>query len=229
MTPERDVKIGTMQEKSLHAALKQWYACPGDRLEEEVDGFLTDICRGDLLVEIQTRNFSAVKRKLTLLSARHPVRLVYPVAQEKWIVRLAADGLTRLGRRKSPKRGSWLQLFEELVSFPELMLRRNFSLEVLLVQEEEIRRNAGSRERLSKRWHLYDRRLIDVIDQLLLTSPADFRTFLPPSLPSPFTSSDLAAALGQPRYLAQQMCYCLRKMGTLERVGKSGNALLYVC
>ncbi len=178
-------------------------------------------------MEIQTRNFSAVKQKLTRLSARHPVRLVYPIAQQKWILRLGADRLTRLRRRRSPKRGSWLQLFEELVSFPELVLRQDFSLEVLLIQEEEVWRQDGGGRSQRKRWHLYDRRLIEVVGQLLLVSPADFRAFLPPSLPRSFTTADLADALGQPRYLAQHMCYCLRKMGATRIIGKRGNALLY--
>ena len=63
--------IGTMQERSLHAALKSWYAAPGDRLEQLVDGFIVDICRGDLLIEIQTRNLASIKRKLAALTARH--------------------------------------------------------------------------------------------------------------------------------------------------------------
>ena len=58
-------QISTLNEKSLHAALKEWYARRGDRLEVSVDGFLVDIVRPrrgkrarDLLVEIQTGNFA---------------------------------------------------------------------------------------------------------------------------------------------------------------------------
>ena len=57
-------QIGTLNENPLHAALKAWYARPGDRIEVPVDGFIVDIVRDDLLVEIQTGNFSAVKEKL---------------------------------------------------------------------------------------------------------------------------------------------------------------------
>jgi hypothetical protein len=70
-----------MQEKSLHAALKKWYARQDDRVEVNVDGFAVDIVCGNLLIEIQTRNFSALKRKLTMLTTNHSVRLVYPIAQ----------------------------------------------------------------------------------------------------------------------------------------------------
>ena len=99
--------IGTLRENSLHAALKDWCARPGDQLEALVEGYYIDIARDDLLIEIQTRNFSAVKAKLVALSASHAVRLVYPIAREKWIVKVGEDGTTPISRRRSPKRGQW--------------------------------------------------------------------------------------------------------------------------
>ena len=132
--------IGGLNEKALHADLKEWYRHPGDQVEVKLDGFFIDIVRDDLLIEIQTRNFSALKRKMLTLTEQHPVRLVYPVACEKWIVKQDADG-KKLGRRKSPKHGTLLHLFEELVSFPELLKNSNFSLHIVLIQEEEIRRH----------------------------------------------------------------------------------------
>src|ERR1051326_2954643 len=108
--------IGLVNERPLHASLKQWYARPGDRFEVPVDGFVIDIVRDDLLIEIQTRNFSAISRKLSRLTRSYRVRLVYPVVQEKWIVRVGAkNGAVR---RKSPKRGRIEDLFWELVSIP---------------------------------------------------------------------------------------------------------------
>ncbi|MBM2850413.1 MAG: hypothetical protein HW418_3355 [Anaerolineales bacterium] len=71
--------IGTLRETSLHAALKAWYAQPGDEMEASVEGYQIDLRRGAQLIEIQTRNFAALKRKLTQLVERHPVRLVGPL------------------------------------------------------------------------------------------------------------------------------------------------------
>lgn len=69
--------INTYNEKSLHADLKQWYALPGDKMEVRVDGYIIDLVRGDLLIEIQTGGFSPLKRKLAHLAQAHPVRLVF--------------------------------------------------------------------------------------------------------------------------------------------------------
>ena len=220
-------EIGTLNEKPLHAALKMWYARPGDRFEVSVDGFIVDIVRGDLLVEIQTCNFAAIKRKLAALTVRHPVRLVYPIAREKWIVRLAEDGQGQLGRRKSPKRGALEQVFAELVRIPRLLSNPNFSLEVLLIQEEEVRRYDGRRGWRRHGWVTHERRLLEVIDQRLFETPADIAALIPPTLSEPFTTSDLAAAIDKPRWLARKMAYCLREMGALVPVGKQGNAILY--
>ena len=88
-----------------------------------------------------------------------------PIAKEKWIVRLVAKGITRLGRRKSPKKGHLFQIFGELVSIPNLIRNRNFSLEVLLIMEEEIRRDDGQGSRRRKEWSIANRRFLDVVSR----------------------------------------------------------------
>jgi hypothetical protein len=217
-----------MSEKPLHFAVKQWYAEPGDQFEVPVEGFVIDIVRGSLLIEVQTRSFSSIRPKLADLLARHPVRLVHPIAQEKWIIKLGDDGKSRLSRRKSPKRGAWEHLFEELVSFPRLLAEPGFSLEVLLTQEEEVRRHDGSRAWRRRGWVIQERRLLRVLERRLFVTPEDLAAFVPSELEEPFTTSDLAETLARPRRLAQRMAYCLREVGVLEVVGKRGNAIQYV-
>lgn len=219
-------RIGTLNEKPLHAALKEWYAQPGDQFEVLMDGLVVDIVRGDLLVEIQTCNLASIKRKLMGLVEHHPVRVVYPIAQEKWIVRLAEDG-SPASRRRSPKRGAIEQVFGELVHVPALLAHPNFSIEVLFIQEEELRRYDGRRGWRRGGWVIHERRLVQVVGRHLLESPADAGALLPAALPAPFTTSDLAAAIAGPRRLAQQMVYCLREMGALAPVGRRGRAILY--
>jgi GNAT superfamily N-acetyltransferase/ribosomal protein S25 len=220
--------IGLLNEKPLHAALKQWYAQSNDRFEVLVDGFVIDIVRDDLLIEIQTGSFSKIKQKLVDLVARYPVRLVYPIAREKWLVKLPKEGKGQSSRRKSPKRGRIEEMFRELVSFPELFLDRNFSLEVLLIQEEEVRRYDGRRGWRRKGWVTEERRLLAVVEQRLFETAEDVSALMPRELPSQFTTSDLAKALGIQRWLAQKMAYCLREMGEITTVGKRGRSILYV-
>ena len=221
-------QISTLNEKPLHAALKASYARPGDRFEVQVDGFIIDIVRDALLIEIQTTSLASLKRKLSSLVKDHCVRLVYPIAREKWIVKLAEDGHSTASRRKSPKRGKIEDLFGELVSFPKLLAHPNFSLEVLLIQEEEIRRYDGRKGWRRRGWVIQERRLLQVVDQVRFSTPEDLGELLPLDLGEPFTTLDLARAIARPRRLAQRMAYCLREMGEIEAVGKQGNAILYV-
>ena len=227
-TPATSSGVGLLNEKPLHASLKAWYAQPGDRFEVNVDGSVIDIVRGELLVEIQTRSFSALKRKLEKLVVNHPVRLVFPIAVEKWVIRLSAEGAAQEGRRKSPKHGSILKLFRELVSFPHLISHPNFSLEVLLIQEEEVRQQGPARNWRRRGWGTVERRLVQVVERRVFAAPADLAALIPASLEEPFTTVELAEAIDQPRWLAQKMAYCLRSAGAIAEAGKQGKATRYV-
>ena len=131
--------IGTQNEGSLHASLKEYYRQPGDICEGHVDGYLIDVIQPGRLVEIQTRNFSAIKGKLANLLQNHKVQLVHPITVRRHILRVAPETGEVLSRRKSPKRGSIYDLFAELVSIPHLLLHPNLTMEAALVVEEEIR------------------------------------------------------------------------------------------
>src|SRR5258705_7626718 len=215
--------IGLLNEKLLHSSLKQWYARPGDRFEVPVDGFVIDIVREDLLIEIQTRNFASTRAKLIKLTRSHQVRLIYPIVQEKWIVRSVSANNGSVVRRKSPKRGRLEDLFWELVSIPQLLSNPNFSLEVLMTREEEVRRNDRRRR---KGWVLEGRRLLDVLDQHLFTKPEEWLAFVPTGLSS-FTSGDLATGMDTKKELAQKLAYCLRHGRMIELIGLRGRANLY--
>ena len=219
-------QVGTLGEKPLHAALKRWYAEDGDRIEQPVDEFVIDLVRDGVLIEIQTRGFSSMKRKLERLLDGHAVHVVHPIAIEKWIVKLDEAGRVT-SRRKSPWRGAAVDLFGELVSFPELIARPDMTLEVLLIREEEVRRFDGRRGWRRKGWVVEERRLLEVVDRLVVDSPRALASLLPGGLPGEFTTAELAGALRRNRRLAQQMAYCLRRVGVIRMVGKDGNAVVY--
>lgn len=219
-------QIGTLSEKSLHAALKKWLGEPGDQFEVKIDGYVIDIVRDGLLIEIQTRHLYAMKAKLGKLLPHHNIRLVHPIAREKWIVRQTAVG-DPIGRRKSPKKGRVIDIFAEIVRIPHFLLHRNLVLELLLTKEEEILRDDGRGSWRRKRWSRYDRRLLEVVDRISFSSPTDYSGLLPPDLPTSFTNRELASDLRCHPALARKISYTLRKMGLLSVVGKTGNQHLH--
>jgi hypothetical protein len=218
--------VGTLRESHLHAALKEWLAEPGDRFEVAVGRFVIDIVRGDSLIEIQTGGFAALRRKLDVLLDEHPIQIVHPVAGRKWIVRGPHAGKPST-RRKSPKRGTVYSIFSELVSFPWLIDHPNLSIDVLVTDQEELRRFDGNTSWRRKGWSVVERRLLDVTKRVSIVSSADLAALLPTDLPEPFTTADLAALTGEPRRIGQQMAYCLREAGVLQIAGKTGNTLQY--
>lgn len=220
----------TFREGSLHAALKARYAAAmaDARVEVAVDGFIVDVAGPDEIVEIQTASLGSASRKLGRLVMAHRVVLVYPVPVEKCLVRVDADGVI-ISRRRSPKRGLPLDLFDELVHIPALVAHPNFRLELPLICEEEIRGAIpeGARYRYPREWWRLDRRLVDIVETRRIDVPADLLGLLPADVPEPFTTADIVRASGRSKRLAMRVVYCLERSGAVARVGRLGRLATY--
>jgi hypothetical protein len=218
--------IGVLREGPLHAAVKALLAEPGDRLEVPVGRFVIDIVRADgELVEVQTGGFGALGGKLDALLDEHRMRIVHPVAAERRIVRVDADGEV-LSARRSPKRATAVAVFDKLVAFPSLLTHPNLTIEVLLLREDHVRR--PQREMTRGRTRAPgERRLVDVLDRVTLRSAEDILAVLP-ALPSePFSTREAATALRCNTQLAQRTLYCLRTIGLVVPAGMRGRAPLH--
>ena len=218
--------IGMLNEGALHAQLKDWYRRNGDRIERVIDGFVVDLVRGDLLVEIQTGSFAPLRRKLELLTRQHRLRLVAPLPLVRRIIRLSDEG-ELLSARRSPRRGRVEDIFNRLVSIPSLLCRPHFELELLLTHQDELRVYRHGKAFRRHGWVVAGRRLVSVEECLRITGPDDAARLLPPSLPELFDTAQLAEAAAIERRLAQQMTYCLRALGVLQTTGKRGNAIVH--
>ena len=223
-----ELQIGLLNEGHLHASLKSLYATVRSEMEARVDGFVVDVLDEERVTEIQTSSFASIAAKLRKLTSRRPVRLVYPIAVERWLVKLPRSGETGTRRRRSPRRHGFEHVFAELVSFPDLLGDPNFELELVATREEEVRRFADERRTRRRRgWVVVERRLLEIVEGMLLTRPSDLLKLIPAGLPDPFDTADLARTLAQPRWLAQRAAYCLRESGVTRVVGKRRNALVY--
>jgi hypothetical protein len=219
--------IGVLRERHLHASVKRWYAESGDREEVSIDGYVIDLVRGDLLIEVQTRGFAGMKPKVkALLHRGHRLRVVHPIAVDRWIVQVEADG-TFLTRRRSPRHGALADVASELITFPELVADPGFEIEVLLTVEEEYRHQVAGKCWRRRGWTVLERRLVEVLDRVVLAEPGDLASLLPAGLPATFTTADLAARLGRPRRTAQHVAYCLARAGVIEDAGKRGHSIAY--
>ncbi len=218
--------IGVLGEGPLHAAVKELLAEPGDRFEVPVGRFVIDVVRADgELVEVQTGNFGPLGKKLDALLDDHRVRIVYPVAAERRIIRVDEQG-EMLGARRSPKRATAVEVFDKLVAFPSLLTHPHLAIEVLLLREDHIRRPQPVRTRRRTR-DPGERRLVEVLDRITLRTPEDVLAALPALPHEPFSTRELAAVLRCSTLLAQRTLYCLRAIGVVEPAGKRGRAPLH--
>jgi hypothetical protein len=216
-------------ETSLHRQLKSHYAPEGALVEQRVGRYRIDVVVGKELVEIQLASLSAIRDKIAVLVKDHRVRLVKPIIASKYVVKQNQEGGEVVSRRRSPKQGTMLDVFEELVHFTRVYPHPKLVLEVVLVDIEEWRYPGHGRRR---RWRrndqvVEDQRLIGVIGVERFRTAADLCRLLPPKLPKPFHTGHIAAGLGVERWIAQRMAYCLRKIGAIETVGKERGAWLY--
>lgn len=215
--------IGALNETPFHAALKRAVAPVGAAFEVELEGFVVDAVHEGLLIEVQTRGVGRLRRKLEKLLTDHPVRLVLPVARERWIVKLGPEPT----RRRSPKRGHPADVARELVAIPDLLDHPRLEVESVMVAEEEIRVHRSGVAWRRRGWVTVDRRLLAVIERRRWRGAAGLLALLPADLPEPFDTAELALAGAMQRSTAQKLAYCLRRCGALEVVGKRGNAVCY--
>ena len=134
-----------------------------------------------------------------------------------------------MSRRRSPKQGSILELFHELVYFTRVFPHPNLVLEVPMVDIEELRYPGhGRRRRWRKNDHqVEDQRLVEIREIRRFRTGRDLADLLPLNLPSPFHTQHVAEALQVDRWVAQRIAYCFREMKIARQVGKQGNTRLY--
>ncbi|MCY4095966.1 MAG: hypothetical protein OXG05_12680 [Gammaproteobacteria bacterium] len=217
-------RIGTLKEGALHRDLKAFYASQHAQMEQVVGKYVVDVLHGDHVIEIQTANFGALRDKLDDLLTTHSVMVVYPIAVNKVLVKHTASGDQR---RKSPKNGNALDLFDELVYTPTLLERPNLDLELAYVSVEEHREYDPKRAWRRRHWVVTERRLEEVRSQERFASMADLFDKFTERLPNEFTTATIASCLNTTRNKAQKFAYCFRVSEVIHAKGKDGNAVIY--
>jgi hypothetical protein len=219
--------INQYRETSLHLALKHHLANADAQLEAEVNGYIVDILQDQRIIEIQTGNFGAMKRKLSALLPHYPITIAHPIPSERWLISLDQNH-TVISKRKSTKRGNIYHLFNELVYLPtDILTHKNLSFVGVMTHDEEIRIADGQGSWRRKGMSIFDRKLVQVIGLFPFNTSAELIGLLPDDLPTPFTTADLASALSQPKRIIQRMAFTLKQAGLITITGKKGNAYCY--
>jgi len=218
-------------ETSLHRQLKEIYAKGGvdAQIEKTLGDYRIDVVRNGELIEIQHGSLAAIRSKIADLLKQHRVRVVKPIVARKRLIKQTGRGGKVVSRRLSPKKGTILDLFHELIYFTRVFPHENLALEAPLVEVEEWRFPGHGRRRRRRQGdqQVEDQKLVQIDEIYDFRTASDLLKLMPADLPTPFDTGHLARGLGVDRSVAQRIAYCLRHIGAFNEVGKQGNARLY--
>ena len=221
--------IGTLSEKTVHAVMKNYYAPDTDMHEIPIENFVADIYTGQEIIEIQTRAFNKMRRKLDAFLPLYPVTIVYPIPHIKWLSWIDEETGETSPKRKSPKTGNPYMAFIELYKIRPYLSNPNLHLKLALLDMEEYRLlNGWSRDK-KKGSERYDRIPVKFAEEVCIDRREDYMQFVPIDLEDEFIVKDFAKAAMVHEDTARLSLNILNYLGVVRRVGKKGNAYVYSC
>lgn len=219
--------IGTLSEKTLHAVLKRYFDDDENNHEIKVGSYVADISGKNGIIEIQTRNFDKIRKKLEKFLEVSKVTVVYPIASTKWLIWIDEDTGEITKKRKSPKTGTPYEIFYELYKIKPFLTNPNLQFCIVLIDIEEYRLLNGWSKDRKKGSTRHERIPIDIIDEIYIENVEQYDKFLPADLPVQFTTKDYKNATPLNQRNAQTALNILFHIGAINRVGKKGNQYLY--
>lgn len=220
-------------ETSLHRELKRLVSGNEEAEEQTLAGYRIDAVVDERLIEVQVASLFAIRRKIAdLLAQGFEVTVVKPLTARKRIVRRERRDGVEISQRWSPRRQKFTDVFAELVHFLGAFPHPNLTLELLLITEAEFRIPRLKQRYRQRAFTIEDRCLISVEDRRVIRSAEDLLSLFPPAVQqlcwgAPFTTAELAIAAEVPRWLAQKIAFCFRRLNLWETIGKHQRAWLY--
>lgn len=219
--------IGTLGEKTLHAVLKQYFEPQTEKQEIKIGRYVADIVSENGIIEIQTRAFNNLRKKLESFLEFTDVTVVYPIPKTKWLCWIDKETGEVSKQRKSPKTGTIYDAFFELYKIKQLLTNPKLNFCFVMLELTEYRYlNGWSKDK--KRGSSRCDRIPGNIDEIVyIRTINDYLKFLPENLPQNFTTKDYSKLTKLNLSSSQTALNVLNYIGTVKRVGKSGNMHLY--
>lgn len=219
--------IGTLGEKTIHAILKLYYEPDEDYHEVALDGYFADVCNENGIIEIQTANFNKLRNKLTIFLENYPVTVVYPMPYRKWVTWIDPDTKELSKRHKAPKTWTPYYAFFELYKIKQFLKHPNLRIRIVLMDMDEYKLLNGWNASKKRGATRFDRIPIGICEEICIDQVEDYLQLVPYDLENPFDSKTFARAASIHVDTARQVLNILSYVGTVQRVGKKGNSILY--
>jgi len=214
--------IGTYNERSMHAFLKQYIEPDTNYHEVPVGRFVADICNGEEICEIQTSQVFRMRAKLTHFLEHSRVTLVCPLIRRHYTAKYDPETGEFLSVRITPRRGYPQDIALSLSPIRDLLANDNLRVWVPYLDVTDLRPFTEKGKR-GKKTDTIPRELADA---WYITCPRDLLQFLPENLADGFTTKDVALAAKCHLDSAQSLMTLLHHFSlvTRERQGNRGYA-----
>lgn len=220
-------KIGTLSEKTIHAVMKNYYEPNEEYQEILINGMYADIFNGQEIIEIQTRNFDQLRKKLDNFLPLFPVTVVLPIPEIKWLFWVNPETGELSQKRKSPKKGNPYQAFSEIYKIKPYLKKARLTIKLIFINIEEYKLLNGWSQDKKRGAVRYDRIPLCLTREYSFSQPKDYMLLFPENLPKQFTSNELAKLL---KITTKDCRYFLNItffLGIVNRVGKKRNSYIY--
>ena len=221
------LQIGTLSEKTVHAVVKHYYEPDEDKQEIPIEGLYADIFTGNEIIEIQTRSFDQVRKKLDRFLPEYPVTVVLPIPDTKWLIWIDEETGELTKPRKSPKKGSEYAAFKELYKIKPYLKKEGLTIVLLFLDMEEYRLLNGWSKDKKKGSSRYDGIPLRITREVRFESPSDYQILIPDSLEGEFTCAEFAKAAKINSRQANLVLNILFYLDVVKRTGKRGRAFVY--
>ncbi len=214
--------IGTLNEKTIHNTLKNYY-CEEISHEAKIGDFYADAAGENGIIEIQTANFLKLNKKLSgMLRACH-VTVVYPF--EKIVHNFSINEQTgEVFSSSKRSNNSYSEFFLELYRIKAFLTNPNLTICIAQLEIEKKSYYKDNR-RIRYKGMLKEKLPVRYIKEIRLDSKEDYLQFIPDGLPEQFTKKDLSKLCKSTD--SSIMLEILEYVGAVKRVGKKGNAIIY--
>ncbi len=219
--------IGNLNEKTLHAVCK-YYLEPDESCHEIlVAPYTADIYDSHKITEIQTGAFDQLRPKLERFLQVSPVTVVHPVAQILWYRKVNSQTGEIGIKRRSPRGGCAASALAHLYHIKSLLKHPQLTIRILLLEVDEYRIDTGMRSKTKSKTSRHDRIPIAILGDILLEKAEDYRQLLPKGLTDSFTAKEFRSLTKQSISDARCSVHVLSYLDILEKIGKTGNQIIY--
>ncbi len=215
--------IGVLSEKTLHKTIKNFYEANQLCQEVKIDGYYVDILNGNNIIEVQTKQFNKLVKKINYLLSlnKYKINIVYPVFTNKIFYNCENNMISE--PKKSPKKLKYPEIFYELYKIKTLLNHKDLKITLLLLEINEYRQINKSR----KGYELLDRVPTRFVDEIILDNNNDYLKLLPNNLPLNFCTHDLVCLTKCNIKYVSRMVNVMKYLKIIDVIGKEGRKYIY--